>query len=150
MVVIRAIVENARVQDMFRRKVVLQAQEIVSGPLFVSVGVRRKLLHDAKGMLHALGIGKPKASPLDGAGKGKPRIPVSQVRAFLNVDPRSRVSRSETPAVIAIGSRKAKDAGAGVRIRGRNIAGLDFNGPRGIHVAACSQSSADRIAELKA
>src|SRR5205807_7528713 len=60
-VVIRAIVENARVQDMFRRNVVLQAQEIVSGPWFVGVGVRSKPLYDAKSMLHAHGVEKPKA-----------------------------------------------------------------------------------------
>src|SRR5690348_3324944 len=58
----RAVVEKARVQNMFRREVVLQPQEIVSGPLLECVGVRRKLFHHTERMLQADRIGKPKAA----------------------------------------------------------------------------------------
>src|SRR5690349_17339966 len=89
--IVRAVVEKARVQNVLWRKVVLQAQEIVPGPLLECVGVRRKLLHHSKRVLHADRIGKPEAAADKRSGKSESRIPVSQVHAFLKVDAGARI-----------------------------------------------------------
>src|SRR6266568_2382350 len=73
--IVRAVVKKARVQDMFWREVVLQPQEIVSGPLLESVGIRRKLLHNPKRVLHADRIRKPETIALNGPCKSESRIP---------------------------------------------------------------------------
>src|SRR5690349_23199045 len=106
---IRAIVENAGMEDVFRSKVVLQSQEVVRGPLFERVGVGRKLFHHTKRMLHADGVGKPETPALDRPGKGKSRIPITQMHALLNVDPRGRIGGPEAPAIVSIRSYKAQN-----------------------------------------
>src|ERR1700758_5288193 len=131
--IVQAVVEKARVQNMLWRKVVLQAQEIVPGPLLECVGVRRKLLHNSKSMLNADRIRKPEAAADERPGKSEPRIPVSQVYALLNVDAGARIGGPEAPAVVPIRSYEAQNIGPGVRIGRINPSRLDFRGPRGIN-----------------
>ena len=60
-VVVSSVVEIAGVQNVFRSDVVLQTDQVVSGPLFESVGIRRESPDHPEGMLDADGIGKPEA-----------------------------------------------------------------------------------------
>src|SRR5215469_382566 len=107
-----AIVKHARMQDVLWREIVLQAEKVVSSPFLESVGAGPQLFDDTKSMLDAYGIGKPKASSFEGPGKSKSRIPVSEVRAFLNIDAGERIGGAEAPSVVTIGSFEAKDAGS--------------------------------------
>ncbi len=114
--IVGAIVKKTRVQNVLWRDVVLQPQKIVAGPLLIGVRAPRLLLDDAEGMLHGNRIRKPKPPVLDWSGEREPRIPVSEVRAFLNVDAGSGVGGSESPPVIAVGSFEIQYACARVRI----------------------------------
>src|SRR6266571_9191878 len=114
--IVGAIVKKTRVQNLFWRDVVLQPQKIVSGPLLKGVRARRLLLDDTESMLNGNRVGKPKAPALDWSGEREPRIPVSEVGAFLNVDARSGVGRPESPPVISVGSFEIQYACPRVRI----------------------------------
>ncbi len=89
-------------QNVFWAEVVLQAEKIVSGPLRGRVGVIGQLSDQGKGVLQADGIGKPKTAALDGTGKSKTRIPVSQAHAVLNIDARHWIGCAEAPFVVAV------------------------------------------------
>ena len=134
---------------MLRREVVLQSQQIVSRPFFENVGVRRKLLHDAEGVLHADGLGKPKPPAFEGSRKSEPRIPVSEVHALLTVDSRAGIRRSKAPAVVSIGSHEAQNARARMRVRGANPPGLHLGSARGIDVETRSQRPIHGVADFK-
>src|SRR6266850_1198869 len=54
--VVGAVVEEAGVNDVPRCEVVLQANEIVVGPLFRSVGTRGLLFHHVESVLNADGL----------------------------------------------------------------------------------------------
>ena len=86
--VVGTVVEEAGMKDVPRCEVVLQAKEIVAGPLLGGLGARRLLFHHVESVLDADGIGKPEAAALDGAREREPGIPVAEMRAFLKVDPR--------------------------------------------------------------
>ena len=101
-------------------------------------------------MLNADRIGKPKAAALDGAGKGKARIPVTEMDAFLNVDAGGGIGGAETPAVIAFGSFQAEDVGAGMRRGGADVTGLDFRGASGVHVETSGELAIDGVADFEA
>jgi len=63
----RNVVEKTGVENMLGRDVVLEAEEIVAGPLFPSVGAGGLAFDDGEGVLNADGIGKPEAAALDGS-----------------------------------------------------------------------------------
>src|SRR5437764_11591656 len=100
-------------------------------------------------MLHADGIGKPEAATLEGTRKSKPRIPISQVDAMLNIDAGSRVGRSKAPAVISVGSLEAQDASAEVRVSRPNPSGLAFCGACRVSVETGCQRPTDGTADRK-
>ena len=144
-----AIVEQRRVEDVPGGKVVLQPQKIVSRPLLESVGVRRQLLYDAKGVLDTDGIGKPETAALKWTGKGEPRIPVSQMHSLLDVDAGSGIGGSKAPAVVPIESFQTQDACTRVRVSRADVRRLDFHAARRIHIEPRSERAAHRVADLK-
>src|SRR5205823_14778898 len=135
--------------DMLRREVVLQSQQIVSRPFFENVGVRRELLDEAEGVLHAEGLGKTTPPACEGSRKSEPRIPVSEVHALLTVDSRAGIRRSKAPAVVSIGSHEAQNARARMRVRGANPPGLHLGSARGIDVEPRSQHTIHGVADSK-
>src|SRR6516162_7382875 len=94
------VVEKARVQQMLWGDVELQAQETIPGPLLAGVRASWLLLDDSKRVLDADRLGEPETPAHDGPRDHEPRIPVAQVRAFLNVDSWNRVRGRKTPAVV--------------------------------------------------
>src|SRR5579872_3500636 len=78
------IVEVGGMEDVLGRDVVLEAEEIVTAPIFPGVGAVGQKFDGGEGVLKADGIGKPEAAALDGAGEGKAGIPVAQMDAFLD------------------------------------------------------------------
>src|SRR4029077_13533707 len=100
--VLRAVVEKSPMKNVLRTEVVLQAQEVVAGPLRRGVGVIGQLADQRKCVLQADGIRKPEAAVLDGARKRKTRIPVSQAHALLNVDAGDWIGGADAPLVVAV------------------------------------------------
>ena len=145
-----AIVEVGGVQNVLGRDVVLEAKEIVAGPVFPGVGFIGEAFDDDEGVLKADGIGEPKAAALDGTGKREARIPVAEVDAFLDVDAGNGVSGAETPAVVAVGSFEAENVCAGVGVACAEIRGLDFGSAGGVNVEARGELIVDRIADFEA
>src|SRR5258708_9683574 len=109
---LRAVVQKTAVQNVLWAEVVLQADQIIAGPLRGSVGVIGQLPHQRKCVLQADGIRKPEAAPHDGARKSKARIPVSQAHAILNIDAGDWISRAEAPLVVAFGRFQIQNARA--------------------------------------
>lgn len=133
---VREVVQEAGVENVLGRDVVLQAEKIVAGPVLPGVGAGGLLLYDGENVLDADGIGKPETAAKDGTGKRETRIPIAEVKAFLNVDAGNGIGGAETPLVVAIRSFEAEDIRAGVGIGGTEAAGLDFGGARGVDVEA--------------
>src|SRR5580693_7378515 len=145
-----AIVEKRGVKDVFGRDVVLEAEKIVAGPVFPSVGAGGLLFDDGEGVLNADRIREPEAAALDGAGKSEARVPVAKVDAFLDVDARGGVGSAEAPAVVAIGSIETKNTGTCVRVASAEISSLDFGGASGVNVEARGELAVDGIADFEA
>src|SRR5258708_6040734 len=103
----RAVIEEAGVEDVLWCHVVLQAKQVVASPFFPSVGAGGLLFDDRESVLQAEEVGKPKPPALDRSRKRKSGIPVSEVRAFLNVNTGDRIRRAKAPAVISVGSLEA-------------------------------------------
>src|SRR5262249_35003660 len=83
-----AIVECVDTQDMFRRDVVLEAQEIVARPLRPRVGAGRLFLYHGKRVLQAHRVGEPEAAAFYWSRNGQAWIPVAQMGSILDVDAR--------------------------------------------------------------
>ena len=144
-----AIVEVGGVENVLGRDVVLEAQEIVAGPVFPGVGACGKKFDDGEGVLKADGIGEPEAAALDRAGKRETRIPVAEVDAFLDVDARNWVGGAEAPAVVAVVIFEAEDVCAAVGIACTEIRGLHFGSAGGVNVEARGELVVNRIADLE-
>ena len=145
-----AVVEESGVEDVLGGDVVLEAKEIVASPGFARVCAGGLLIDDHVDVLNADGIGEPETAALEGTGEVEARVPVAEMDAFLNVDTGKRVGGAETPAVVAVGSFEAEDAGAGVGVTGAEIGGLDFGGAGGVDVEAGGKSVVDGVADFEA
>ena len=145
-----AVVEEGGVEDVLGSDVVLEAEEIVASPGFARVCARGLLIDDDVDVLNADGIGEPEAAALERAGEIEARVPVAEMDAFLNVNARDGVGGAETPAVVAVGSFEAEDAGAGVGVTGAEVGRLDFGGAGGVDVEAGGERVVDGIADFKA
>ena len=146
----RDVVEKAGVENVLGRDVVLEAEEIVTGPFFPSVGAGGLAFDDGESVLNADRIGKPKAAALDGSRESETRIPVAEVNAFLDVDAGSGIGGAEAPAVVAIGSVEAENVCAGMSVACAEAAGLDFGGARGVDVEARGELAIYGIADFEA
>ena len=136
-------------ENVLGSDVVLEAEEIVAGPVFRGVGAGGLLIDDDEGVLEADGIGEPETAALERAGEVEARIPVSQMDAFLNIDAGNGVGGAEAPAVVAVGSFEAEDVCAGVGIACAEIGGLDFGSAGGVDVEAGGELVVDRIADFE-
>ena len=137
-------------ENVLGSEVVLEAEEIVAGPIFGGVGAGGKLFDESESVLEANGIGKPEAAANDGAGESETGIPIAEMEAFLDVDAGSGIGRAEAPFVVAVGSIEAKDVCAGMRVAGAEAAGLDVGSARGVDVEARSELAVDGIADFEA
>ena len=132
------------------RDVVLQAEKIVTCPFFRSVRAGGLFFDDRERVLKADRIREPKAAALDGTGERESRIPVAEMSAFLNVDAGDGIGGAKAPAVVAVGSFQAENAGAGMSVGGSDAARLDFRGAGSVDVEARGQRAVGGIANFKA
>ncbi len=86
---------------------------------------------------------------MNGAGNIEARVPVAEVKPFLNVNAGDGVGGAEAPTVVTVGSFEAENVGAGVRVTGAKIGGLDFGGARGVNVEPRGESVVDGIADFE-
>jgi hypothetical protein len=75
--VVGAVIEEAGMENVSGRDVVLEAEEIVACPVFPSVSAGGQLFDDSECMFEADRIGVPEAAALDGAGESEPWIPIA-------------------------------------------------------------------------
>src|SRR5690348_11652025 len=136
-------------ENMLGREVVLQAEEIISRPVFPSIGTGGLGFYERVSVLEACRVGEPKAAANDWSRKIETRIPVSQMEAVLSVDAGRGISRAEPPTVIAIRSLKTQNVCAGVGIGGADTAGLNFGGARGVDIEARGELAIHGIADFE-
>src|SRR5260221_6419334 len=143
------VIEKAGVQNVFWCDVILQTQQVVAGPLRGGIGLAALPSDHREIVLYADRVREPQSPALNGTGKRKSRIPVSQMGFLLHVNAGDGIRGAEPPPVVSIGSFETKDARAGVGVARSKPPRLHFRCTRGVDIESCGQCPAHRIANFK-